>query len=121
MKGFMLVTIYSALASRLRRSARTATYARKIKGLMSDHRDRFDFDVPIGLGERRDGDEGRCRALLSEELLAHRNQVLAMADVGQVRVDLHDARHGAAARLNLRLDRAEHLPRLGGEVAAVGR
>src|SRR6266851_6760657 len=112
MKGFMLATIYSALASRLRRSARTAT---------SDHRDRFDFDEPVGLGERGDGDEGRGRALLPEKFFAHWNQILAMADIGEVRVDLDDARHGAAAGLDMGLDGAEHFPRLRGEVASVGR
>src|SRR5216683_1256495 len=43
------------------------------------------------------------RHLLAEELLADRPVIGAVADVGQVGVDLDDIRHGAATGLDLRL------------------
>src|SRR6266487_2004519 len=100
------------------------SYARKMNGLISvtgsNDRDRFDFDEPVGLGQRGHCDESGRGALLAEELLAHRDQLRSVTDVRQICVDLDDGSHGAASRLDLRLDRPKYFPRLGRDVAAVG-
>src|ERR1700730_19468783 len=81
--------------------------------------DRFDLDQPLRHGERRHRHQGGRARLLAEELLADRSQVGAMADVGEVGVDLDDVVHRAAARLDLGLDRLEDGAGLRLEVPAV--
>src|SRR5215470_9839450 len=88
---------------------------------ISHHGDGFDFDEPVRVGERSHRHQGGGGTLLAEEFLTHRNEVLPVTDVGEVRVDLDDRGHGAAARLDLRLDRFEHGTRLRHDIAAVGR
>src|SRR5262249_13448529 len=100
----------------------------KMYGLMpltrprpSHHGDRFDFDEPVGLGEGGHRQQGGGGPLLAEELLAHGNEVCAVADVREVGVDLHDGGHAPAPGLHLRLDGAEHRAGLGREVAPMRR
>src|ERR1700687_5534018 len=81
--------------------------------------DRLDLDPPLRHREARHPDQGRGARLLAEELLADRTQVGAIADVGEVGVDLDDVVHRAAARLDLGLDRLEDGASLRPEVPAV--
>src|SRR6266481_6523364 len=69
--------------------------------------------------ERSDLDHRGSWAFLPEDLVAHDAKVEPVANVGDVRRDLHDVGEVAAARLDERLDRAEHRARLAPEVAAV--
>src|SRR5262249_55011335 len=101
---------------------------RKMYGLMpltrprpSHHGDRFDFDEPVGLSEGGHRHQGGGGPLLAEELLAHRNEVSAVADVREIGIDLHDGGHAPSSRLHLRLDGAEHRAGLGHEVAPMRR
>src|SRR5260370_16966050 len=81
--------------------------------------DRFDLDQPLRHREGRHRDQGRRARLLAEELFADRAQVGAMADVGEVGVDLDDVVHRPAARLDLGLDRPEDGAGLSLQVAAM--
>src|SRR5688572_19178875 len=83
------------------------------------HCDRLDLDEPVGMRERAHFDQRRRGRVAREELLAHGNEVGAVADVGDVGVRLDDVAHGAALRLDERLDAAERLTRLRLEVARV--
>src|SRR6185436_15039156 len=97
------------------------SYARKMNGLsvtpFLDHRDRFDLDEPVGVRERGDRDQRGGGALLAEELLPNGHEVGAVADVGEIGIDLDDALHRAAARLDLRLHRLKDRACLRSEVA----
>src|SRR5262245_18022012 len=93
------------------------SYARKMNGFTFTERatggsshdgDRLDLDQPLGLGQRGNRDQRGGRALLAEELLADRAQLGAVANVREVRVQLDDVLHGAAARLHLRLHGLVH-------------
>src|SRR5881394_808517 len=81
--------------------------------------DGLDLDQEFGSGERRDRDERVRRHLLAEEFFADRPVIGAMADVGQVGVDLDDIRHRAAAGLDLRLEALQGGARLRLEIAGV--
>src|SRR5579862_7058971 len=59
------------------------------------------------------------RHLLAEECLADRAVIGAVADVGQIGVDLDDIRHRAAAGLDLRLQALQGGPRLRLEIAGM--
>src|SRR6516162_6834922 len=91
-----------------------AASARRAFG--SDHRDRFHFDQELRLCERGDSHQRVRRHLLAEELLADRAVIGAVADVGEIGVDLDDVLHRAAARLDLRLERLQGRARLRLEV-----
>src|SRR5438477_5105446 len=82
--------------------------------------DGLDLDQEFGSGERRDRDERVRRHLLAEEFFADRPVIGAMADVGQVGVDLDDIRHRAAAGLDLRLQALQGGARLRLEIAGMG-
>src|SRR5687768_2419735 len=68
--------------------------------------DRLDLDEPVGMRERAHFDERRRGRVPREELLAHRHEVGAVADVGDVGVRLDDVPDSAALRLDERLDAA---------------
>src|SRR5262249_11630720 len=76
----------------------------------------------FGLRQCGDRDQGARRHLLvlAEELLADRPVISAVADVGQIGVDLDDVAHRAAAGLDLCLHRLQRGTRLRLEVARVG-
>src|SRR5687768_17515370 len=66
--------------------------------------DRLDLDEPVGMRERAHFDESRRGRVSREELLAHRHEVGAVADVGDVGVRLDDVPDSAALRLDESLD-----------------
>src|SRR6266513_3088905 len=81
----------------------------------------LNLDQEFGSGERRDRDERVRRHLLAKEFLADRPVIGAMADVGQVGVDLDDIRHRAAAGLDLGLQALQGGARPRLEIAGMGR
>src|ERR1700730_4192363 len=85
-------------------------------------RDRLDLDQELGLRQCRDRDQGARRHLLvlAEELFADRSVIGAVADVGQIGVDLDDIGHRAAPCLDLGLYCLQSGTRLGLEIAGVG-
>src|SRR5690242_17438947 len=82
--------------------------------------DRLDLDQVFGSSECCDGDERVRRHLLAKELLADRPVIGAVADVGQIGVDLDDVRHRAAPGLDLRLKALQSGARLRLEIAGMG-
>src|SRR6516162_8471012 len=86
-----------------------------------EYGDRLDLDQEPGLRQCGNRDHRARRHLFTEELLADRRVISAVADVGHISVDLDDVRHRAAAGFYLGFDRLQHGARLGLEVAGIGR
>src|SRR5579862_10069385 len=102
----MLMRYQAALRSDRAALARARSYRRRRHGATRlqpgataglKYRDGLDLDQELGLRQGRHRDEGVRRHLAAEEFLADRAVVGAVADVGQVGVDLDDRRHRAAA------------------------
>jgi hypothetical protein len=81
-------------------------------------RDRLDLQQRPRHGERRDFDERARRPCLAEELLTHRVDCGAVADIEQEERDLDDVLEPAAGRLQHQPHVPEDLPRLPGRILA---
>src|ERR1051326_8974057 len=82
--------------------------------------DCLDLDQVFGSGECCDCNERVRRHLLAKKLLADRPVIGAIADVGEIGVDLDDVRHRAAPGLDLRLEALQSGARLRLEIAGMG-
>ena len=84
-----------------------------------DRRDGLDLDQPGRMRERRDLDQRRGRSLAREELLTDGYEIGAIADIGDIGIELDDAINRSAGALDQGFERPESLAGLPPEVAAM--
>src|ERR1700730_16342936 len=83
----------------------------------SDHGIALDFDLGIGIGQGRNGDESAAGKIIAEYFPADLREAIAVTNVGDEYGHLHHVAKLAARPLERGVEELEYLPRLPFEVA----